>query len=291
MIGTTSSKLSYLLSRIHELYREEKILVFYDGENSAYYIAQSLELLHINHLIYAKTLSATQKSAYIVQFEKESTCRVLLMDVNQAAHGLNVSSASRVFFINFCRPQIAAQAIKRAHRIGQSRRVVVETLLLEDTVEEQLFERSRRMTRAENTDAKVLDDDGGIKEIIQQSRLLPISDEERTGYGQIALLGEMQQLWSRPGWAIWKKAQQEALAAQLEGASKRKAEQEDEDDAPRKARKKASGVQFADVTDPLREVSDWPAAEKSDADGPGGSADDASEPSTRRVSIFGGISR
>ncbi|KAL1305150.1 hypothetical protein AAFC00_002074 [Neodothiora populina] len=201
--GTTSAKLSYLMSKIWSLYRDEKILVFYDGDNSAYYIAQALELLHINHLIYERTLSPVKKSEYIVLFDKDSSYRVLLMDVRQAAYGLNVSSASRVFFINFCRPQIEAQAIKRAHRIGQTKPVVVETLILEGTIEEEMFERARRMTRAEHSDAKMLDDDRGIKEIIQQARPLPISDEDRNH--NVALLADPQQLWSRAGWATWKK--------------------------------------------------------------------------------------
>ena len=48
--------------------------------------------------------------------------------------------------------------------------------------------------------AKVLEDDGGIREIIQNARLLPIRDEERVGYGQMAPLEVAQQLWGRPGW-------------------------------------------------------------------------------------------
>jgi len=35
VIGTTSAKLSYLIDRIIELHSQEKILVFYDGENTA----------------------------------------------------------------------------------------------------------------------------------------------------------------------------------------------------------------------------------------------------------------
>ncbi|GAB7346114.1 hypothetical protein MBLNU457_4867t1 [Dothideomycetes sp. NU457] len=202
--GTTSAKLSYLVSQIYELYQHEKILVFYEGDNVAYYIAQVLELLHIPHLIYAKSLNAAQKSDYIVRFDKESDFRVLLMDVQQAAFGLNLVSASRVFFVNpVCRPHIEAQAIKRAHRIGQTRPVIVETLILEGTIEEKMFERAKRMSRAEHKEAKVLEDDGGIKEIIQSARPLPITEEERLGHGQIAYLESSQQLWSRPLWATW----------------------------------------------------------------------------------------
>ncbi|GAB7352869.1 hypothetical protein MBLNU459_g3468t4 [Dothideomycetes sp. NU459] len=206
VIGTTSAKLSYLLSQILALYRDEKILVFYDGDNIAFYIAQALELLHVNHLIYAKSLTPAKKSEWIVRFDQDAEFRVLLMDVGQAAFGLNLSSASRVFFVNpVCRPHVEAQAIKRAHRIGQTKKVVVETLLLEGTVEEQLFERARRMTRDEHREAKMLDDDGGIREIIQSAKLLPISDKEREGNGQVAFIRKPEQFWSRPDWATWKK--------------------------------------------------------------------------------------
>ena len=197
IVGTASAKLSYLISEILKHYKEEKILVFYDGDNVAYYIAQALELLHIQHEIYAKSLPANLKSEYVVRFDQEAKDRVLLMDVKQAAFGLNLSSASRIYFVNpVCRPGIEAQAIKRAHRIGQTRKVCVETLVLKGTVEEAMLERAQRMTRAEHADAKTLEDDGGIKQIIQNARLLPLSDNE----SQIAPLEVPQQLWGREGW-------------------------------------------------------------------------------------------
>ncbi|KAK5015686.1 hypothetical protein LTR16_003296 [Cryomyces antarcticus] len=199
VVGTTSAKLSYLLDRVMEFHEEEKILIFYDGENSAYYIAQALELLDVPHLIYAKTLTAQQRSEYIVVFDQDEKFRVLLMDVKQAAYGLNLSSASRVFFVNpVCRPNIEAQAIKRAHRIGQTRPVKVETLVLEGTIEEAMLERANAMTRYEHFDAKTLEDDEKIQRIIQQARVVPVDLNDATGYGQMAMLQTPQQLFGRP---------------------------------------------------------------------------------------------
>ncbi|KAI6887134.1 hypothetical protein KC360_g2203 [Hortaea werneckii] len=201
IVGTTSAKLSYLVSQIVKYHQDEKILVFYDGDNIAYYIAQVLELLHIKHEIYAKSLAAHLKSEYVVRFDQEQQDRVLLMDVKQAAFGLNLCSASRIYFVNpVCRPNIEAQAIKRAHRIGQTRKVHVETLVLKGSIEEKMLERSKRMTRVEHMDAKVLEDDGGMQEIIQSARLIPLTDAETNGNAQMALLEEPQQLWGRAGW-------------------------------------------------------------------------------------------
>ncbi|KAK4506780.1 hypothetical protein PRZ48_000513 [Zasmidium cellare] len=197
VIGTTSAKMSYLISQIMKYYRDEKILVFYEGDNVAYYIAQILELLDVKHEIYAKTLQNRLKSEYVVDFDLGVDTRVLLMDVNQAAFGLNLSSASRIYFVNpVLRPQIESQAIKRAHRIGQTRRVHVETLLLQDTVEEKMFQRSKRMT-AEEHRVKAVEDDGGMREIIQSSRVLTVPEEQQK---QMASLESPEQLWARPGW-------------------------------------------------------------------------------------------
>ncbi|KAH0363574.1 hypothetical protein KCU65_g7320, partial [Aureobasidium melanogenum] len=208
IVGTTSAKLSYLLSRIEEFYRDEKILVFYDNENTAYYIAQALEVLHVDYLIYAKTLTPAIKSDYIVRFNQKPEHRVLLMDIGQAAFGLNFPSASRVFFINpVNRPQVEAQALKRAHRIGQTREVHAETLILKGTIEEKIFERARTMSRVEHKNAKELDDDGGIREIIQSAQPIPV--HEATGADRIAFIHKPQQLFARPGWAGWKKAARE----------------------------------------------------------------------------------
>ncbi|KAF2157789.1 hypothetical protein K461DRAFT_274019 [Myriangium duriaei CBS 260.36] len=202
--GTVSAKMSYLLSRILALHPTEKILIFYTGGNSAYYLAQCLELLHVPHRIYARDLAAHLKSKYIVDFNLQPHLRVLLMDVHQAAYGLNVSSASRVFFVNpVFRPSIEAQAIKRAHRIGQDKPVHVETLVLQGTVEEDMWERSRRMSRAEHNAAKVLEDDGGIKDIIMHARLLDLGIEEHRGVESMAPLERAEKLWCREGWESW----------------------------------------------------------------------------------------
>jgi len=246
IVGTTSAKLSYLLSRIEEFYRDEKILIFYDNDNTAYYIAQALEVLHIDYLIYAKSLTPAIKSDYIVRFNQKPEHRVLLMDIGQAAYGLNLTSASRVFFINpVNRPQVEAQALKRAHRIGQTREVHAETLILKGTIEEKIFERARTMSRAEHKNAKELDDDGGIRDIIQSAQPIPIASHEAKGVGSIAFIQKPQQLFARPGWASWKKAAREnsKTRAETSGSSssgKRKAKEQN--DTPNRKRTKKQKV-------------------------------------------------
>ena len=201
LIGTASSKLSYLIDKVMAHHKEEKMLIFYDGDNAAYYIAQALELLDVKHHIYARTLSNDLRSKYIFEFNHDNSVRVLLMDIKCGALGLNLNAASRVIFINpVCRPYIEAQAIKRAHRIGQTRPVEVETLVLKGTIEEAIFERAKAMTREEHIDAaKALEDDQGVAKIIQQARPIDVNPEDARGYAQVTLLQTPQQLFGRPG--------------------------------------------------------------------------------------------
>lgn len=234
IVGSASAKLSYLISEILKYYQQEKILVFYDGDNAAYYIAQMLDLLHIKHEIYAKSLKASQKSEYAVRFDQEAQDRVLLMDVHQAAFGLNLPAASRIYFVNpVCRENIEAQAIKRAHRIGQTRAVHVETLVLKGTIEEKMLDRSKRMTRAEHLNASHLEDDGGIKQIIQSATPLPIDESSpKLGRPQMARLADAQQVWCRPGWREYFRISNRG------SAKKRKATNDEDDDACKSERKK-----------------------------------------------------
>lgn len=178
--GTASAKLSYLLDRIAILHDAEKIIVFYEGDHIAWYIAQCLELIHVQHLIYAKGTALTLRASYLEWFNTTDTYRVLLMDVRQAAHGLNVASASRIFFVNpVWSPSVEAQAIKRAHRIGQTRPVYVETLVLKNTFEEQLLGRRKAMTTDEHQQAaKSILDDTPMNNMIQNLAFIPLSDRE-----------------------------------------------------------------------------------------------------------------
>ncbi|KAF1951038.1 hypothetical protein CC80DRAFT_425642 [Byssothecium circinans] len=198
VIGTTSAKLSYLITKVMKHQATEKIIIFYDGDNAAFYIAQCLEMLYVNHRIYARTLDNTKRSEYIALFNENPDIRVLLIDVACGALGLNLNAASVVLIVNpINRPDIEAQAIKRAHRIGQTKEVLVETLVLEGTMEEAIFKHAKKMSRQQFLEAKELEDDAGIVDIIQNAEVLPIEPGESEGFGKFAPLDVPQQVFGR----------------------------------------------------------------------------------------------
>ncbi|KAL4983103.1 P-loop containing nucleoside triphosphate hydrolase protein [Aspergillus falconensis] len=173
LIATASAKLTYLLDQVQEHHKAEKIIIFYDNNNSAYWIAEGLELLGIDFRIYANTLKPTLREEYLTLFRESEQVRVLLMDLRQASHGLHIAHASRVYIVNpIWQPNIESQAIKRAHRIGQTRPVFVETLVLRDTLEDKILQ--RRKAIADTEIQNDLLDDSTMSSIIQHERFIPM---------------------------------------------------------------------------------------------------------------------
>ncbi|KAF5864657.1 hypothetical protein ETB97_006934 [Aspergillus alliaceus] len=179
-VATASAKMTYLLDRVLELYQQEKIIIFYDNNNSAFWIAEGLELLGVEFRIYASTLKPQVRAAYLELFREREDVRVLLMDLHQAAHGLHIANASRVFIVNpIWQPNVESQAIKRAHRISQTLPVFVETLVLKDTLEDKMLQRRKAMSETEMQHAeRDLLDDSTMSSIIQNEHFLPMADDE-----------------------------------------------------------------------------------------------------------------
>ncbi|KAF7885326.1 uncharacterized protein EAF01_011391 [Botrytis porri] len=187
--STASSKLSYLMDQIFLYHKKEKIVVFYEAENVGYYIAQALKCVNIERLLYTRRDSTSERLKCVAKFKSVAGYRVMLMDVNQAAFGLDMSVASRIYFVNpVFSPQVEAQAIKRSHRIGQLRPVYVETLVQKGSVEEVILTRRSTLNGQEHTQLKNILDDQTIYDWIKDIQFYPIASGRLPGPEQFAPL-------------------------------------------------------------------------------------------------------
>ncbi|KAK3694130.1 P-loop containing nucleoside triphosphate hydrolase protein [Podospora appendiculata] len=199
LISTASAKLSYLVDQIIKYQADEQIIVFYENDNVAYYLAGVLETLQVQHLIYAKSLSSQRRAQYVATFNLKPQFRVLLMDISQAAFGLDMQSASRIYFINpVLNPQVEAQAIGRARRISQKKPVTVEILVLRGSLEEVILKRKGEMTQEEQRKCHSILDDKPIYEWILNAKILPLPGSGAlSGPEQMAKLEVPQFLFGR----------------------------------------------------------------------------------------------
>jgi SNF2 family DNA or RNA helicase len=77
----------------------------------------------------------------VERFSTDPACKVFLISLKAGGLGLNLTAAEYVFLLDpWWNPAAEAQAIDRAHRIGQSRHVFAYRLIARDTVEEKVAE-------------------------------------------------------------------------------------------------------------------------------------------------------
>ncbi|KAF9132843.1 hypothetical protein BGX30_012507, partial [Mortierella sp. GBA39] len=146
ILSSTSSKLNYIASQILQHQGSEKCIVFCQNQTVMYYIREYLELAKVRCLMYHTGMTESEKSSNITTFNTSEAVSTIIMDTGLAAYGIDLSSASRVYFVSpVWKTATLRQAIKRAHRIGQVRPVFVETLVIRNSFEEKIMNRRREI--------------------------------------------------------------------------------------------------------------------------------------------------
>jgi SNF2 family DNA or RNA helicase len=93
---------------------------------------------------------------------------------NAGGQGLNLTAAEYVFLLDpWWNPAVEAQAIDRAHRIGQTNRVFAYRLITRDTVEEKVL--ALQATKRELADAIINADNNLIRNITSEDLRLLLS--------------------------------------------------------------------------------------------------------------------
>jgi SNF2 family DNA or RNA helicase len=81
------------------------------------------------------------REAKVERFQHDPQCGLFLISLKAGGVGLNLTAAEYVFLLDpWWNPAVEAQAIDRAHRIGQTRHVFAYRLIARDTVEERVLE-------------------------------------------------------------------------------------------------------------------------------------------------------
>lgn len=85
------------------------------------------------------------RQAHVNRFQTDPNCPLFLVSLKAGGVGLNLTAAGYVFLLDpWWNPAAEAQAIDRAHRIGQTQAVIASRLIARDTVEERVMELQTR---------------------------------------------------------------------------------------------------------------------------------------------------
>ncbi len=137
--GAPSAKLDLLLPRLQELVEDgRKVLVFSQFTSL---LALLRERLDAAGLTYEYLDGRTRNRQARVRNFQEGPFPLFLISLKAGGLGLNLTAADYVFLLDpWWNPAVEAQAIDRAHRIGQTRAVFAYRLIARDTVEEKVLE-------------------------------------------------------------------------------------------------------------------------------------------------------
>jgi SNF2 family DNA or RNA helicase len=92
--------------------------------------------------------STKDREQQVERFQNEKDVRLFLISLKAGGLGLNLTEADYVFLLDpWWNPAVEAQAVDRAHRIGQKKKVITYKYIMSDTVEEKILELQQRKVK------------------------------------------------------------------------------------------------------------------------------------------------
>ncbi len=141
--GAPASKIEVLLTMLDELVGEgHQALVFSQFTGFLDRVAARLSAEGVGHV---RLDGRTRNRAQVIERFRNGEAQVFLISLKAGGFGLNLTEADYCFVLDpWWNPAAEAQAVDRAHRIGQQRPVMVYRLVAQDTIEEKVMDLKAR---------------------------------------------------------------------------------------------------------------------------------------------------
>jgi SNF2 family DNA or RNA helicase len=140
LAGAPSAKFEALFADLEEVMEEgHKVLVFSQFTSLLALVKKELDARKVAYeYLDGKT---KDRQARVDRFQSDPALKLFLISLKAGGVGLNLTAADYVFLLDpWWNPAAEAQAVDRAHRIGQKRNVFAYRLIAKDTVEEKVLE-------------------------------------------------------------------------------------------------------------------------------------------------------
>lgn len=139
-ISIPSTKLKHLMSSLLEVISEgHKVLVFSQFTSMLELVVREFTKENIRFTYLDGQTRDRQER--VKAFQSDPSLQVFLISLKAGGVGLNLTAADYVFLYDpWWNPAAEMQAIDRAHRIGQTKKVFTYRLITKDTVEEKVLE-------------------------------------------------------------------------------------------------------------------------------------------------------
>jgi len=117
-----------------------RILVFSQFTTLLQLLAQELRGIDLPHAMLTGETPADARGPTVGQFQSGEGAPVLLISLKAGGVGLNLTAADTVIHVDpWWNPAVEQQATDRAHRLGQTRQVMVYKLVVAGSIEERML--------------------------------------------------------------------------------------------------------------------------------------------------------
>jgi hypothetical protein len=167
------AKLEFLVPQLAEVLEEgHKAVVFSQFTSFLAILRRELDRQGLAHAyLDGRT---RDRAAPVARFQSDPACKLFLISLKAGGLGLNLTAAEYVYLLDpWWNPAVEAQAIDRAHRIGQSRQVFAYRIVAKDTVEEKIL--ALQQSKRELADSIIAADDSLLRRLTREDLELLLS--------------------------------------------------------------------------------------------------------------------
>ncbi|MCR9293772.1 MAG: DEAD/DEAH box helicase [bacterium] len=157
------AKIELLMQQLGEVTEEgHKALVFSQFTSLLHLVEKEIKAQGWSYqYLDGKTSNRSQR---VHRFQEDENCQLFLISLKAGGHGLNLTAADYVFILDpWWNPAVEAQAIDRAHRLGQQRPVTAYRLIAKGTVEDKIV--ALQQSKRELADAIIRADESLIRSL------------------------------------------------------------------------------------------------------------------------------
>ncbi|WP_052078451.1 DEAD/DEAH box helicase [Spirochaeta lutea] len=170
----SSAKMEGLLMLLEEILTENhKVLIFSQFIGSLEAIADHCRERKWGYSLL--TGSTQDREGEIQRFQEQPNIRVFLLSLKAGGVGINLTAADYVILFDpWWNPAAENQAIDRAHRMGQQRKVIAYKMIVRGTIEEKILQLQERKSALAD---EIVADGGGFLSMLDQDEVVHLFSE------------------------------------------------------------------------------------------------------------------
>lgn len=160
-------KIEELIREVQENAGDHKVLIFSQFTGMLQLIKKEFDEVGVTYNYLDGSTTLPNRKKQVEEFQEDKNIKAFLISLKAGGVGLNLTVADYVYIVDpWWNPAAELQAIDRAHRIGQTRKVFAYKMICKDSVEEKILQLQERKKML--SDDLIQEDAGFVKNLSRE---------------------------------------------------------------------------------------------------------------------------